>query len=408
MGNGIRKLDTAQEQLDANRLAATAFLHPWDEEKEARLCKEQEAGKEIRTEESWGCFHESGKMMACIITEPKQLTFDGRVVAAGEMQSVVSLPEFRKSGNVRSLMHTVLQEFKRRGDLFAMLTPFSFAFYRKYGFELISKNLEQRAGIEQFSVFSWDCQVRRADCAEDISIMKKLYEDFAASKNMVELKKEQDWEYQGNGEFGKRDWLNGDKQQYTYIFSNRDEPNAYLKFFFLPGPGGPFIGTMKVTELVYDSPQAFRNVLGFIYGMRAKLTDVCLSPMDGIDLGLLVPECDKVERKFEGHRMARVLDAEKVLLIKEYPQGRGRLSVHIEDAFMPENTGTYHIEYREGKALSVVKTEDQADLEVTEATFCQLVTGFCDVSEAAYRDSTKINGNRTILEQVFCKKIVSA
>lgn len=392
----IRKLQTAQEWQESSRLAATAFLHPWNE---------QHGETETGTEECWGCFHESGKMMACIVTESKHLTFDGKIIPASEAKAVVSLPEFRGNGNVRNLMDIVLHEFKKRGDLFALLIPFSLDFYRKYGFELISKNLEQTADIEQFSGFSCRCAVRQADCAEDVSVMKKLYEDFITSKNMVSLKSEADWEYRGNSEFGKRGWMEEDRRTYTYIFSN-GEPNAYLQFIFLPGPDGPFIGTMKVTKLIYDSPEAFRNVLGFIYGMRAKLTDICFTLMTPIDLALLLPECNKIERKLKGDTMARVLDVEGILLIRQYPQEPGHFSIRIEDMFLPENTGTYQVAYQNRQAVSVRKTNGTADIEVTETTFCQLAIGFINLSEALYKEGTKINGNQVTLECIFIKRLV--
>ncbi len=401
----IRKLDTWQEWYASNRIIATAFLQNWDGKEAEEHFRAQAEGKLPRSEEAWGCFSDDGRMRSTIVTSQHRLTFDGQVLDAGEANMVGSLPEGRGGGHIRALMGCVLRDFKARGDVIAVLHPFSFAFYRKYGFELASSVLTQKAAIGQFAGFRNRYAVSELDGEEDIPVLQKLYEDYGRKANLCAMDK--DWSYRGDGQFGRPDWHHPQDRQYTYLFRDPEgEPRAYLKFRFAEGPDGPFTGTMEISELVYDSPEALRNVLGFLYTMRAKIVDVRVALMDGLDLGTLLPECDKVERTLGGHLMMRVLDNRAMLSLMKHPEGRGSYTLRVEDAFLPENAGTYRVEYAKGRAENVTAVESDADLTVSIDTFSQLAIGLIDLHGSEYREGTQVAGNRPTLEKVFIRKPV--
>ena len=398
----IRKLETWQEWLESGRIVATAFLHDWDEKKETEKYQAQAEGKAPREEEAWGRFDEGGKMASTIVTRPRRMIFAGEPAQMGEVNMVASLPERRGAGGVRRLMRAVLEDMRARGDLFAVLHPFSFAFYRKFGFDLAARALEQKAPIDQFAPFRCDWAVKCVDSEADMPVLEKLYADYIRDKNLADVRGPKDWEYRGNGEYGEPDWWRADKHKYTYIFTDPDgRPGAYLKFVFIPGPNGPFTGTMEILELVHNGPKAFRNVLGFIYGMRAKITDVSMELLEDTDLALLAPEADHVERRAEGHAMARALDPAAILARLPVPAGK-RFTIRVEDDFLPENTGVYAVSEEK-----VERREGPADLEVDAGTFCQLAVGLITPAEAAYRPGTRLNGNRDALDAVFVRRVVA-
>lgn len=414
----IRKLTTWEEWLESDRVIATAFLHKWEEEKARASFQAQAEGKEPREDEAWGLFNDSGRMTASIITQKRAYAFDGQIVPAGEVHMVASLPEERGGGHIRSLMADVLRDFRARGDIFAVLIPFSFAFYRKFGFELVSRSMSQKADMAQLAEFTCDYTVRRVDAPEDVQAVRALYDQFILDKNLAPARSEKDWAWRGNGEYGEPNWWRGDATQYTYLFADAaGQDHAYLKFLFAPGPDGPFVGSMEVTDLVYDSPEALRQVLGFCYGMRAKMTEINLELMDDLDLAAILPESDKVERKLGGHFMGRLLDVRKALLLMHQPQGEGSYTIRLEDSFLPENSGLYTVSYRDGKASDVVRSDDlegmtelsstvAPDLEVTQETLCPMILGRFDLKTATYRPGTKVNGKQEILAQAFPGKVV--
>lgn len=397
----IRKLTTWQEKLAADRVIATAFLHDWNrQETERERQAEKDTGEEV-----WAAFDEGGAMTAAVLTGRHTLTFDGGVYPCTELHMVGSLPEARGNGVIRRLIRAILADAREKGELFSMLMPFSMAFYRKFGFELASRYLAQKADIGQFASFTNEYAVRQVQSEEDVAAVRALYERFSLRYNLVSLKGDGDWQYRGDGEFGERGFRFRDREHYTYLFYNEaGEARAYFTFVFVHGPEGPFTGRMVVTDIAFEEPRALRSLFGFIYGLRAKITEVSLSLPTEVDLALFLPEGDKVERKLEGHIMLRVLDAAGVLGALRHPDGAGEYSVRIEDGFLPENTGTYVVRYEDGKAVSVTKGGGDADMTVTEETFCQLAAGLIDLAAAEYRGGTAVRANRAVLEKVFSRK----
>jgi len=394
----IVKLETAEEKFRAERLLNTAFLHDWNEE-DARKSANIPGG------EAWGALDETGRMVSAVTTLRHDLTYEGAVISCGEIHMVGTLPEARGTGAVRELMGAILREFRSRGNLFTTLIPFSFAFYRKYGFEAASEMLVQKAGVEQFASFRQEFRARQILSQREADEAHRLYTAFVSRYNLADLRGERDWTLRENGEIGERSWGLEDRAHYSYLLYDADgKPRAFFTFAFVHGPEGPFVGKMAVTELVFDSPEALRNVFGFFYGMRAKITEVTAELPTDVDWSVMLPESDSVERKLDGHMTARVLQVENVLAAMRQPEGCGQYRIRVTDAFLPENTGTYTVDFRNGKAEKIVKGEEPADLEVTVETFCQLAVRRISLETALYREGTVLNANEALLRRVFVKK----
>ncbi len=394
----VRKAASAEERFKTERLIATSFLHPWDE---------KEAGAHARSPEGdvWAAFDERGEPVSAVTTVRHRMAFEGGEISCGELHMVGTLPESRGSGAVRMLMDAILREYLAAGDLFAVLIPFSFAFYRKYGFENASQMLVQKADIAQFAPFRQEMAAVQILSQADTDRARHLYEAYALRYNLADLKNDAAWTWHDGDGFGERDWQYGDRDRYSYLFTDRGgKPRAYFTFVFVPGPNGPFTGTMEITELVYDSPEALRSVFAFLYGMRAKVTHVRVSLPPDADLGVLLPECDRVERTLDSHFAARALNIGGILGALRCPVETGRFSIRVTDAFLPENTGTYTAKIRCGRVAGVEKSSAPADLEVTVETFCQMAVGRIGIEEALYREGTGLCGDRTLLDRIFVKK----
>ena len=404
----IRKLTNWQEWYESDRIIGTAFLHGWDETKAEEKFRKQGTGESPRDEEAWGLFDDKDHMLTSFIISSRKVMFEKQIIPISELNMVASLPEDRGSGHVRAMMADVLRDFRARGDVFAVLHPFSFAFYRKFGFDLITKNLTQKLPVGELRNFTCSLSVRQVRSADEMPILESMYKKYIIDKNLANLRSAKDWEYRGNGEYGQPDWWSGGKQQYTYVFFDGSGDHAYLKFVFEPGPDGPFTGNLRVTDLVYDSPESFCSVMGFIYGMRSKLIHVILEIPDDIDLSVLIPECSHAEQTLGGHLMGRVLDVEKTLGILTQPAGSGCYAVQITDRFLPENTGVYEVHYLDGKTVSVERKDAAIDLSVNIETFSQLAAGLYGLRTAVFRPETVISGKEEILGQVFHKKYIYA
>lgn len=402
----VRKLTDPQDWLKSERVIETAFLHPWDEDEARRQIAAQAEGTVPRPEESWGLFDDDGTMLTSISTLRHTLSFGGEAIGAGEVHMVGSLPERRGGGGVRLLMRQILTDFRNRGDALAVLIPFSCAFYRKFGFEVAARVTQQRVAIEQLAGFACDLRVSRVWHEADLASVRSLWDAYARRRDLAELRDDAAWAWRGNGDFGAPDFLHPERQRYAYVlWSKDDEPCAYVRFSFFHEPDLPFVGELKVDELVWDGPWALRSALGFLYRMRAKVSHINFELTD-VELATLVPESDRVEQKVDSHVMARMLDVERLLRLMPQPQDTESYVLGVEDAFMPEVAGTWEVAYADGRATSVTRTDREPDLVADETTACQLALGRIGLADALYRPDVRVNGNAAVLERAFVRRPV--
>ena len=402
----IRKLTDPCDLLESERVIATAFLHPWDEEDARRKADAQARGMAARHEESWGLFDEGGTMLTSISTLRHHLSFGGESMSVGEVHMVGSLPEHRGGGGVRALMGEVLRDFRERGDALAVLIPFSCSFYRKFGFELAGRMVKQRLAIEQLSGFSCDLRVTRVWDKEDLDAVRELWGTYARRYDLVELRDDTTWEWRGNGEFGDPDFLHPERQRYTYVLWNADnDPCAYVRFSFVHEPDMPFVGELEVSELVWDGPLALRAALGFLYRMRAKVSHINAT-LPHVEFATIVPEEAGVEQQVDSHVMARMLEVERLVGLMPQPYDAGSYVLRIDDDFMPEAGGTWKVAYEDGHACSVTQTDREPDLIVPQTTACQLVLGRINLADALLKPTTTVLDNSETLGRVFVRRPV--
>ncbi len=400
----IRKLTNPQEWLESERVLATAFLHPWDEKETGRKVQEQARGAEPRAEESWGLFVDDGSMSTSISTLRHTLSFGGREFPAGEIHMVGSLPESRGGGGVRALMGEILRDFRSRGDALAVLIPFSCAFYRKFGFELSGRTVRQRLSIDQLAGFACDLTVTRVWEEQDLVPVRELWDSFALSHDLAEIRGDEAWQWRGDGDFGEPDFMHPERQRYTYVFWDESgEACAYVRFSFFHEPDLPFVGELKVSDLVWANPQALRGVLGFLYRMRAKVSHVNFE-LEGLELAPLVPEGDRVEQQIDSHVMARMLDVKRLLGQMPQPFGEGSYVLQVEDDFLPEVSGRWQVTYENRRATNVTCTDLAPDLVASQTVACQLVLGRISLEDALYRSGVQALGNTDTLTQVFVRR----
>jgi hypothetical protein len=87
------------------------------------------------------------------------------------------------------------------------------------------------------------------------------------------------------------------------------------------------------------------------------------------------------------------------------PDLAGPWTIEVDDAFMPENSGTYRISYETEEAL-VARRDAAPDLRVSIQTLALLVSGRIGLDGALLRDGTLLLGNKPLLSRVFRQRPV--
>ncbi|MGI5883829.1 MAG: GNAT family N-acetyltransferase [Candidatus Spyradocola sp.] len=386
-----RKLQTAQEFLEAHKISTIAFVGTMDMEK-APAQIEEERKKNDGSTEYWGSFDEDGTMTSHLLNNIYHILYDGRIVLSGGIGNVSSLPEYRRKGGIREIFRAMFADMRARGFVFSALYPFSHEYYRKFGYEYGCGPLRQRFPVADLRAFPCPYQVRMHKPGECIQPFQDVYQRFILGLNMAIVRSEAQW-----------DWIEGDPWKdrvYRYLLADETGTHAYV-LLRAEGTGEERKAVLK--DFAYDSREAFYGILGFLYRLSAQYTYVEAVFPPQIDMRTLLPEPYHVEQRVDTHGMFRVVDVPQALRLMRHPEATGRYTIGVKDAFLPENTGVYAVRFSQG-SVSVERTDAPADLVVDVTTLAQLTLGFAPLDTLRYRPDVEIHGNLETLRAVFVKK----
>ena len=350
-------------------------------------------------EEVLAGFDNKNNLVAGLRNIPYNMYFDGHLVKMGGIAGVVTAPEARSGGAMSKIMAESMRIMKERGQIFSILYPFSYAYYRKFGYETAYRLNTAEIFTEEFckypfpkdSVRLW----KKGDGAADI---KAVYNVFKKGRNYILDRDEEKWQ-----QLTKHDPYT--TTRYIYIhYDSHNNPDAYLMIH--PSKKSPDQDIyMCIDELAWTTKSGLFAMFGFIGRLRPQCDKILWDdvPME-LDLYSLFPEAYNISISSKSSAMTRIVDLPKVLAKLPSPDlAKGKVVIEVTDKFMPCNTGNYTLSW-ENSALSVKKTGLNPDMSTTIEAMAQMVTGYLNPEEAGYRRDTAIYNQHEALMALFPKK----
>lgn len=384
---------TGDERLELMEMQAQAFFFTYDREK----YKKEMAGSDPR-QSGRGCFDESGKMVAGLDLIPFDCWFDGTTVGMAGVGGVATWPEHRNGGHVRGLMDACLREQYDRGDVFSFLYPFSYQYYRKFGYEVCNRITRIKAPTEPLRALRQPGHAERfipGEGGTDPSPIVEVYNDFAQCYNLCVDR--EGWRWHGMLEL---DAMKNHRQAYVW-YGEDGRPGAYL---ILVGENEHDRSELRVVEAAWRSGDSLKGLLGYIGGFCSNLKALSWEIPPDLDPSLFWPNCYDVKTEVAYEGMNRVVNAQKALRGMAKPEGKGTVKVAVRDSFLPANTGTYKIDWENGESRVRRVKDGNADLECSELALAQLVTGYLPLEQLRVRNDVAVNGKAEELGKLFVKK----
>ncbi len=389
----IRKLKPA-EYMAGEMLESLSFVFPLPDDHEEKLAKKR------FQPDRWGYFDDDGKLGATLTNFDIPIYLDRQVIAARGIGSVASDPVTRGQGYVRTMFRHLLQTDRAEGQLVSALFPFSHAFYRKFGYELCYEHTRASFPTGALKVFRPETPpaVRLLSPQDGMAALMPIYTAFAKQYSFMAARNAKSWE-----RFTMVDPKKASK--YWYVLSRDGKDTAYVIFNYRNGDNH-YQKTLLVQDYAFADRQGFVDLMSFLHGYSAQAQTIQMFLPDNLPISSLVEDPSAVDLAIAQRHMARVLHVENMLKAMRHPKEDGSYSVYVEDAFLPENTGCYAVRFTKEGEVTVARCQDKADLHVSIQSFTQLVFGFLDLEEAAYKPDVQITGNQDILQTVFGKKLL--
>ena len=301
------------------------------------------------------------------------MVLNGTVFKTIGIGGVGTDPEYRRLGLVRRFLEKAGEIAAQDACPITVLHPFSFSYYRKFGFERVA---DER--ILEFPIQALDFVPRYEKfircTAADAAELSELYNRFGSERNVTFLRgADYGWPTEG-----------GPKK----VYLTRDENGVADAFAVFSVTTDFYVnqlinGVLHVWEFGFTSPAALDKLLGFLRMHDGEVSKVVLHNT------AMAPEVERRLRHYIHTQitvvpdiMARINDVEAVLKAVRYPVEKGSFTVRVTEpegtAHSAEKTaGVWQVVYENGTAAVTRLADDAAcDLAADIPAFTQLVFGY--------------------------------
>ena len=375
------KLVPREDCEHALKLATYCF--PWFSEigEQARELIDGFVSKDIIL----GHYDEYGFLNAMIAILPFNIYIYGSPLGMGGIGIVSSMPEGRHGGNIAELLKNSLQIMRSRKQFVSMLGPFSYEFYRKYGWELSFDRLNYNIPIDHFSKFNKKLGFMKPFKDNDLETLNAIYTEYARKHNCCIIRDKTLWT-----DFILNDFYIKSCPKHTYLWADTD--NNYKSYIVYSIKEN----TMNIHEMVYLDQQAKEGLLWFIFAHQSQVDNIYWSTSsdERIYLDLANP---RVGMELSPGMMFRVVDVKNALLSRDYDKDiEAKFSISISDPDAKWNNKKFLIELEEGK-INVEECE-AGEVSCTIQTFSQIFTGYVTPEEAL--SHKKLTGELKAIEEM--------
>ena len=372
----IRQL-REDEKNKAMILSCTAFNYSYD----AQAHKD-----DTLTSEAWGAFLDDDDTLTSIIYPNTFYSRYGNTyLPCLGIGGVATLPQYRRMGGIRAIFDKFFEMAPERGWALSLLYPFSYDYYRQFGYERVLRRKYIDVDCDTISHIPRNTNaVLYTDKDSQLPLLLDVYERFSESLQLI-------FKRPAGDSYSSRYSDDPHKSQsYTYIWQDDSgKAQAYAVCSIRDSK-------LVVKELCYTSAEALRGMIGFlrmydgqVHGYRFEWEPE-ITPLE-----LLVGSYWDVKVELRSSAMGRVLLTETLLKNYDYPTFAGSFTLAVDDK-LPCSRGTFRVTYGGGKS-DVVKIADDplpnADLiaEMPALSRLMLCSETLDVQTAPYQPGLTVN-----------------
>ena len=317
-----------------------------------------------------------------------------KTMTAGAVATPVHL---RRGGNVRKIFEYMHKKAYEDGVLSAILHPFSFAYYNKFGYEKVSDHLIVRFPIRYLDFLPRRCTL--VPYAEDmLGDIVSVYERFSMGRGLM-------FERKSSEQFTRY------KDSMTYVYYEGGSAEGYITYKTDKTLAVNHYeeGVVTVYELVYTSPSALKELLSFIRMYEGELEDVEFS-----NLGM-TPEVDMLFRNYTHTRYkllpdiaAKIINTEEMLKTNSYPEKEGALTICVPEGDEGVR-GSFKIEWGGGdRKVTRLAEGASVDARISPTALARLLYGYDMLTPLAlpYLNGAYLERNHEGFIAAFPKKNV--
>ena len=339
----------------------------------------RESEKNPLTSEVWGAFDDDGTCMATVFTPEYDSWYYKTTVPCVGIGGVATLPEYRRRGAVREIFAEIFNQAPGRGWAVSYLYPFSFDYYRQFGYEMLFKKHRMVFPMKVLAKFprNSDAKLYSFKNPEMKKDILEIYNTFAKNRRTMFKRDEETHAYSDDPYASKR---------WTYVHYSGDTPDAFATIR-LEDSG------LTIRELCYISRDALCSMLGFLRAFDGQAFELRFTDLsDTQDLDAVIGEYVDAEYSSEACGMGRILLLETLLKNAEYPAEAGHFRLRCDDT-LEWNRGVWDVSYKNGTAeVTKLPWDSEYDLSASIQSLARLMLcGGYTSESASYLPDVTVN-----------------
>lgn len=378
----VEKLDNKhfQQMFD---LGMYAFNKAEDEKRRRRF--------QLLSEKSWGYGVFDGDVLASqAIATPFTVQFGNVKYQMAGIGAVSSYPEYRGHGHISQIMEAMLADINEKGVDLSYLAPFSYPFYRRYGFEYAFERTSYEISASEWpNVPKAAGEVQRSSWEEASPKLAQIFSQMPEHNYGAVVR--EDW------------WLEykfqlGEDYCFAVYYDESGSPAGYLAYLMKET-------SFEIFEWGYLTAEAFWGLAFFIGSHRSSFQTIRYETGNSAgNFNYLFPNpCHKVSVKPE--MMAKIVNIQRFLARFSFRENKDSLAFQLcvaEDSYSKWNEGFYEVVISEEGSAEVKKTEElKAGMPVLKGSIqglTQLFLSFRPAGELAFFG--KIKGDEELIRML--------
>ena len=327
---------------------------------------------EDRFGEPYGLF-EDGEIRCSLHRQPFQMRIRGDWHDLRGLSTIVSPPEYRRSGYASRLLVAEHQATREDGVAFVAAWPFKHSFYANYGWIMTNTFAHMEGTPAEFRPKNpVDAGSFRQLSPDEWSVVDALYREHAQNSSLSVKRTEHRWR--------THMFSPGQTTHYVFVWESDGVERGYV-IYHVSDTGTK---TIHVRELIASDGEAYRALLTFLSYHDSQISTVKLPTIDPTGFLNTVVEPSAIDASVHPGPIARVVDVPRALREISYPadvSGTVRLGVSGLDG--QDSERTYELTISDGSATCGTSTDDP-ELTIGVDGLTQLVLGSREIDSLVW------------------------
>ena len=340
---------------------------------------------------------DEGKIVSTLLCQPMPVYINGSPVPHASTGAVATIPESRCKGCAGAMMAESVRLLASEGVCLSSLWPFSYPYYRKFGWEIASEARNYRGAGKDFVSFG-DAGNARGAVEGDFAQIKAVFDDWAQDYNCLTQRSDKWWDRVVQiKEPLKMVTEPGDERGFVvHVTGDRIDGYAAYKV-----GGDNENRSVDVSEIAFREAEHRRDMLALLGSIVPEGKVGFGAPMDDLFLQELAnPRL--IDTSVSAAFQLRVIDPKRAMECLELDEDvSGRISLSLTDPVIKQ--GWEFGVQAEGGAVSVTKPNPKCRLEMDVQTFARLYCGYLTPFDAWELGKVKVSGDAMEMLLTACE-----